>query len=305
MAHKLNSRRSYTMTGVAAVAFGLLGWYLLGLSGAATSLASAEAEAGVINGRAMVVEDGQASEGKAIRFGADAASAGGCIHAGIAAPCIGSAGIGAAGWGAPTFSDDFDGTSLDTSKWESTWFGEGTRMNNVGTYAKNVSVAGGEVRLQLSSNSEGALIHTGYKAGHYQFPVGSYVEARIYFPGNGSEIYNWPAWWANSTENYPSSGEHDIAEGLGQLTVNYHSPTGTYNQGAVPGIWSNAFHTYGVHRQANKADVYWDGQLVKSYATSDDGRPQDLILNVGTGGGSTVLGQAGAIRVDYVRAWKQ
>lgn len=203
-----------------------------------------------------------------------------------------------------SFQDEFEGNSLDTSKWESTWFGEGTVMNNVGTYSSNVSVSDGSLKLQLSSNSRGALIHTGYKPGHYQLPVGSVAEARIYFPGNGTTIYNWPAWWANSTNDYPTSGEHDIAEGLEELTVNYHSPSGSHNQGVVPGIWSNNYHTYAVHRLANSAKVYWDGNLVKSYPTDDDGAPIDLILNVGTGQGPTVLGQNGAMRVDYVRAWQ-
>ena len=116
-------------------------------------------------------------------------------------------------------------------------------------------------------------------------PVGGYAEARISFPGNGTAIYNWPAWWT-SGPNWPAAGENDIAEGLGTLTENYHSPSGSHNPSTIPGTWSNGFHVYGLHRMASSADAYWDGQLVMSYATDDNGLPQSLILNVGNGYGT-------------------
>jgi hypothetical protein len=202
------------------------------------------------------------------------------------------------------FDDEFDGTSLDTSKWSPNWFGDGGKMNNVGTYAANVAVGGGNLVLTLASSTSGALVHTDYGAGRYQLPVGGFTEARIAFPGSGTtDIYNWPAWWA-SGPNWPAAGEHDIAEGLGgRLTVNYHSPSGSHNQGAVPGSWGSAFHIYGLHRKASSADVYWDGVLVKSYPTDDDGGGQELILNVGPSSpGAT--GAASQVKVDWVRAWK-
>lgn len=205
-----------------------------------------------------------------------------------------------------TFSDDFEGSTLDTTKWEATWFGEGTTMNNVQTSSHNVRVADGMVRLSLASQTSGALIHTGYQPGHYQLPVGSYIEARIRFSGDASGLYNWPAWWINSTQNYPASGEHDIAEVLdGAMTVNYHSPSGSHNQGIVPGQWTNEFHRYGLYRQAQTAMVYYDRKLVKTYHTDDDGQPLDVILTLGSGQGKTVVGEAGALYVDYVKAWKK
>lgn len=214
--------------------------------------------------------------------------------------------LGVPGTWTLAFDDEFDGTALDASKWDPNWYGEGGTMNNVATYASNVSVSGGYARLVLSSSNAGALIHTGYQAGRYTLPVGGYAEARVLFPGGGSsgpDIYNWPAWWA-SGPSWPAAGEHDIAEGLsGQLTVNYHSPSGPHNQGAPPGAWGSAFHVYGVFRGPGYADVYWDGVKVESYPTDDDGQPQELIVNVGAGG-TEMLGAAGAVLVDYVRAWR-
>jgi hypothetical protein len=89
------------------------------------------------------------------------------------------------------------------------------------------------------------------------------------------------------------------------MTVNYHSSSGSHNQGTVPGDWGNSFHTFGLHRMANSADVYFDGVKVKSYATDDGNAPQYLILNVGASGSTTsAYGAASQVQVDYVRAWQ-
>jgi hypothetical protein len=203
------------------------------------------------------------------------------------------------------FQDEFSGTSLDTTKWTNMWFNGGV-MNQVSTVASNVSVGNGVATLMLSDATHGALIHTTQATGRYSLPVGGVVEARIFFPGNGTNLYNWPAFWANDTASYPAGGENDIAEvlGAGVMTVNYHSPSGAYGMGAVPGYWGGAFHTYTLHRKTGSCDVYYDGALVKSYATDDNGRNEDIILNVGVRSSPTQTGAAGAIKVDYVRAWQ-
>lgn len=210
---------------------------------------------------------------------------------------------GPSGTWVQTFDDEFDAT-LDPAKWTNSWFGGGS-MNGVATSQANVSVAGGAAALQLSDSSHGALIHTTQAAGRFSLPVGSVLEARIWFPGNGSALDNWPAFWANDTAHYPQGGENDIAEVMsdGCLAVNYHSSSGSHNQGCVPGYWGDAWHTFTLYRQASRASVYYDGTLVKSYATDDNGAPEDVILNVGRHSSNTVIGAAGAIRVDYVRGW--
>lgn len=228
----------------------------------------------------------------------------GCANGGVVAPCVGSATTGAGGWGAPVFEDEFNGTSVDTSRWTTL---DGWSTNNVTVHTSNVAVSGGNLLLTLASSSSGAEVDSypadGAGPNGYSLPVGGFVEARVYFPGNGTTIYNWPAFWI-SGPNWPAAGESDVAEGLGTLTVNYHSPSGAHNQGTIPGVWSNAFHTYGLYRASSYCDVYWDGQLVKQYPTDDNGQPEAILINVGAGN-QAVYGTASQIKVDYVRAWQK
>ena len=201
------------------------------------------------------------------------------------------------------FDDEFNGTSIDLTKWS---VNEGRQMNNVTLHGSNVAVAGGNLVLTLASSSSGGGVSSGATdgagSGAYMLPVGGYVEARVNFPGSGTTIYNWPAWWISGV-NWPADGENDIAEGLGQLTENYHSSSGAANHGPFGGTWSSAFHVYGLYRKASSAVAYWDGKLVVEYATNDTGAPESLLANVGSGN-TGVYGAGSQVHVDYVRAWE-
>ncbi|WP_426998229.1 glycoside hydrolase family 16 protein [Pseudarthrobacter sp. N5] len=199
------------------------------------------------------------------------------------------------------FNDEFSAPALDTNKWAPDWFSPAGTMNNVVTDPANVAVANGELVLTLKDSTHGALVSSnpngGAKPG-FQFTYG-YAEARMYFPGSNSTIYNWPAWWTDG-QSWPTNGEIDIAEGLGTMTSNFHSSSGANNSGTIPGTWSAGYHTYGVNRLPGKNDVYFDGNLVRSYATNDSGAPQYFIINVGASN-QAVYGAASQVKVDYVR----
>jgi uncharacterized membrane protein len=193
------------------------------------------------------------------------------------------------------FDDEFNGTSLNTNVW--TTHDGWTGQNNVTAYASNVAESGGNAILTLASSTSGAEIGTN----DFGLKVGQFAEARIDFAGNGTNVDNWPAWWT-SGPNWPAAGENDVAEGLGSLTVNYHSPSGAHNMGTVPGTWTGGFHTYGIYRGANYSSVYWDGQLVKTYPTDDNGQPQELLFTMGANN-TMVFGAQGEMLIDYVRVY--
>lgn len=237
------------------------------------------------------------------------------------------------------FSDDFDGTTLDSAKWGRCWFpfsysGDVCgRMNGSETLKSNVRVAGGSVFLKQSTatsdnNDDGALISTdpeqagtsyGQNGVGYLTPARFYAEARVKFPGNGTACYNWPAWWINGMEGSGTAaggnsgykdGEIDVAEILGQgtMTSNYHSEdsSGAHvanNSGRILGSWCDGqYHVYGVDQRAGENRVYFDGQLVRTYSTRDGGAPKALIFNTGY---TDELPQAGAeLAVDYVKVWR-
>jgi hypothetical protein len=210
------------------------------------------------------------------------------------------------------FDDEFDGASLDTTKWTTM---EGGGWGSTTCHTANVSVSSGNAVLTLASASSGGCICTGdgcapafggsfsAGSGSYNLPVGGYTEARVNFPGSGNAIYNWPAWWT-SGPGWPAGGEHDIAEGLGKLTVTYHSPSGAHGQGSPPGNWASSFHVYGLQRMAGSANVYYDGQRVASYSTDDNGSAESLLVDVMDGYGQAVYGTGSQVLVDYVRAWQ-
>lgn len=334
---KLFSTRIKRVVVIAAVA--LMGAITLVFAKATSILSiSLEAETGSPSRAALVIGDSSASDGKAIKFSANTAQPnGGCQFGGLPAPCIGSVTTGANNWGPLVFYDEFNSAQLDLNKWTECFFplafawGETPEicgvMNDSTTLKANVFMQNGSVVLRQSSvieNSDkdnGALINTDPYQINGKLPrttdkgfmmgVNQYAEARVYIPGNGTNCYNWPAWWINGPESGYADGEIDIAEmgGTGRMTSNYHIDRGNgreVTQFTVPGYWCNDYHIYAVDRQVGLNIIYFDGKEVTRYPTYDNGAPMALMFNVGYKTGKTPMaGPASDVKIDYVRVWKK
>ena len=136
------------------------------------------------------------------------------------------------------FDDEFNATSLDSSKWSTGWYGSGitapVNAEELQCYDPNqVSVAGGELDLNLVAKTESCggqtrsyasgLVST---SGKFSYTYG-YLEARVWLPG-GSAVTDWPAVWTDG-QSWPTDGELDAVEGLGgQACWHFHDPLGAF-----------------------------------------------------------------------------
>jgi beta-glucanase (GH16 family) len=210
----------------------------------------------------------------------------------------------------PVLDDEFNGTSIDTSKWVAL---DGWGNNNVTSKPKNCTESGGNLVLALPGDGTGCDLYSskqyGAGANAHDLLVGDYLEARIWFPGPGSSptstIYNWPAFWAYDGSGNWLAGENDIAEAEHNLQYNYHAKTDANLN--PPGNWGNSWHVYGIYRSATQTQMFWDGVLVGTDNTSDDGGPEAIMFTSGKSdaccGAPAANGSAGNVLVDWVRDW--
>ena len=211
-------------------------------------------------------------------------------------------GLGAYAW-KPVFDDEFDGSSLDKSKWyPSRWFAvhcaPGATPGEQQFYTDrtaNVSVSGGYLHLTGRKESyncpEGSWAGTRpYTSGWVEtgggqaadgsqtkpgFTMGpGYVEARVKLPpGKGL----WSAVWmmsvdtdAAGVQHYPARPEIDALEVLGDSgdiwRVNTHLvPDIDWGEHYQGPDTTAGWHTIGVWRKDDSIEWYADGQPVWTY----------------------------------------
>jgi beta-glucanase (GH16 family) len=211
------------------------------------------------------------------------------------------------------FADEFNGRSLDLSKWQPNWLGPDN-----GAVTKPVNGAErscydpsqvhvpGDGYLHLTAVARSCRANNGstysYASGlvntyrSFRFTDG-YLEARVWLPG-GSSIKNWPAVWTDGTGTWPSTGESDVMEGLsGKACFHYHSPSGGPG-GCAPGSFTG-WHTFAedVHNGVTK--YYYDGRYVGTMSSVR--APHYVILNLGVGGYGGDIEAPSQMLVDYVR----
>jgi beta-glucanase (GH16 family) len=213
------------------------------------------------------------------------------------------------------FGDEFNGTSLDTSKWNPNWLGCATcttppvNSSEQDAYAPSqVSVSGGSLHLNLVQQSttvggktypyRSGLVESNGKA---QFTYGAF-EARIYLPASGTSVANWPAFWTDG-QSWPTDGEMDVMEGLeGDACYHFHSPAG--GPGSCASGNFSGWHTYGADWEPGSVTYYYDGKEVGQITTGITSAPQYLILNNGLNSSDAAPVAPSDMQVDYVRVWQ-
>lgn len=188
-----------------------------------------------------------------------------------------------------TFVDDFDGTTLDRSKWipqetANSGFGEGGEC--FVDDPDNVAVAGGSLRLtvrkeksQLTCKDPKGSYRTAYTAGsvstyqRFSQAFGRF-EVRAKMPNVKTRGLQEAIWlWPDNPLRYgpwPFSGEIDIAEVYHQywdraipylhyVPNPWWDPTVTNNYCLVKNVWD--WHTYTLEWTADRIRILYDGQV--------------------------------------------
>jgi beta-glucanase (GH16 family) len=239
----------------------------------------------------------------------------------------------------PVWADEFDGNSLDTSKWD-IMIGDGCSYGICGwgnselqSYkAENLSVSNGTLTITAKKERVKGSKYTSGRIRTANVPNGGEwtngrFEARIKLPnGNGM----WPAFWMLPTDpavGWPESGEIDIMESTGQAdmiasgTLHYGQPwpDNEFSGGRIikqPDAWSADFHEYAIEWEANEIRWYVDDILYSTKTPSDLSNPAfwtfenyqyHFLLNLAVGG--TLGGEVDestlpqTMEVDYVRVY--
>ncbi|MFD5812826.1 family 16 glycosylhydrolase [Streptomyces sp. NPDC127038] len=229
----------------------------------------------------------------------------------------GTAPVGIPGTWHQVFGDEFNGGSLDTSKWNANWFGCATCVTKPPNSAEGsayspsqVSVGDGSLHLKLAQQPTtvggktypyvSGLVTSNGKA---QFTYGAF-EARIHTPSSGSQMANWPSFWADG-QNWPTDGELDVLEGLGgSACYHFHSTAGGPG-GCASGTYSGGWHTFGADWKQGSVTYYYDGKQVGQITSGITSAPMYLILNNAVNPSHSGTNVAPAdMQVDYVRVWQ-
>jgi beta-glucanase (GH16 family) len=241
------------------------------------------------------------------------------------------------GWSV-AFSDDFEGSSLNTDSWN-IWTG-GAFNNELQHYqASNLQVSGGFLNITAKkekvtgkvdpwSNRNKTFNYTSGRIeskGLYSASTSSpkvRIMARIKLP---SGYGMWPAFWSYG-DPWPTQGEIDILEARGQEPNTYYTNYfyGTQvNRNLVSNSTSTinsntslqtCFHVYEVIWEQNSLTFYLDGVQVDKktggYVSELFGKQEKIVLNLAVGGNffSRLITRnivTGTMQVDWVKVLTQ
>jgi beta-glucanase (GH16 family) len=234
------------------------------------------------------------------------------------------------------FRDEFDGTSLDLTKWQPNWFGSDDTAisrpvhdSEVSCYdPAQVTVGNGHLYLlAVPADHPDCVTKDGTKAYYASGLISSiyryhltygFVEARIFLPPGTGTPQNWPAFWLNGN-NWPQNGEIDIMESLGggvstRWTYHYDADPGPAedHREYTPGgnmIDESGWHVFGAFWQPHKITFYYDGVKVGAVTSNDleggaliTDSPHYIIINLALNGEYPITVPS-VMAVDYVRHW--
>jgi len=222
------------------------------------------------------------------------------------------------------WSDEFDGSALDTKIWNyETGNNNGWGNNELEYYTSDVAnVCVKDGCLQIAALNSPNYNSSGFNytsarittQGKYSFTYGK-VEIRAKIPGDKG---TWPALWMLGsnigTAGWPKCGEIDIMEhgtvtGLNNILCSLHWGGDVSNSRNVPGATTD-FHLYSLDWRADHIAFYIDNVLLYSQQNKAD-LPFNanffFICNVAVGGnmgGNTIsLASGSTMYVDYIRVY--
>ena len=228
-----------------------------------------------------------------------------------------------AGW-TLSFSDEFNGSQLNTNKWDTTymWGGNSARTlpgnDEMEVYWDNQFVeTNGVLRIRgdkLDTVWYGSTYH--YASGlidtyeKFSQPYG-YFEMRAQLP-HGNSL--WPAFWM--MYNYPYwPPEVDILEVLDSEEEEPHQGAIQNGNGSYFGQFTTAFntttayHVYSLEWSPQYLTYYLDGQqIAQTSVPTNMPAPMQILANLAIGGLGTIPPDATTVfpaymNIDYIRVW--
>lgn len=219
-----------------------------------------------------------------------------------------------------TFDDEFNGTAINTSNWNTTWWLNKQNPLYTACYkSSHDSESGGYAHLLLTKTpstcfgktepNTGAILTT-YKKFSQE---GGAFEARVYLPCANKQVYGFPAVWSNDPT---FNAEMDWVEGgaiasgqIGGTAAHLHYAGG--DPGMTSPLPKCGWHRFGVQwdATAKTATFYWDTVKFFSHSFPVSGFKDYLILDYQAGCGPntcTIAPPFGGVTmlVDWIRVWK-
>jgi beta-glucanase (GH16 family) len=224
-----------------------------------------------------------------------------------------------------TFHDEFNGTTLNTHKWNTCywWATTGCKLNGdmeIQWYqTDDVITRKGKLRLRAQRRSMNGYNYTaGMVSSHdkYSFKYG-YIEMRAKMP-KGSGL--WPAFWLIPQRRNVWPPELDVMEYLGHdpqgvyMTIHYKTANGKANSGTY---WNGPdfsadYHTFAMQWEPDRIVWYIDGVERKRYevAANIPAEPLYIVANLAVGPAWKNMPPDRTTfpkyyLIDYIRVWQR